>query len=112
MPWIFRDTWSYLTTGVVPAAPTLEEKCRLMREHFYNICHFQNERNAVVEFRKRVSWYAKQMHPCRMLKEEVRVINTATDFDRAVARFLEWRARHDEDVVRGRVPPDDLDEAA
>jgi len=112
MPWIFRDTWSYLATGVIPAAPTLAEKCRLMSEHFYNICHFQNERNAVVEFRKRVSWYAKQMHPCRMLKEEVRVINTATDFDRAVTRFLEWRSQHDEDVVRGRVPPDDLDEAA
>ena len=112
MPWIFRDTWSYLATGVIPAAPTLAEKCRLMSEHFYNICHFQNERNAVVEFRKRVSWYAKQMHPCRMLKEEVRVINTATDFDRAVTRFLEWRSQHDEDVQRGRVPADDLDEAA
>lgn len=112
MPWIFRDTWSYLTTGVIPAAPSLGEKCRLMSEHFYNICHFQNERNAVIEFRKRVSWYAKQMHPCRMLKEEVRVINTATDFHRAVTRFLEWRSQHDEDVLRGRVPPDNLDEAA
>lgn len=112
MPWIFRDTWSYLTTGVIPPTPALEEKCRLMSEHFYNICRFQNERNAVVEFRKRVSWYAKQMHPCRMLKEEVRVINSAADFDRAVARFLEWRATHDEDVRRGRVPADELDEAA
>jgi tRNA-dihydrouridine synthase B len=112
MPWIFRDTWSYLTTGAIPPAPSLAEKCRLMREHFYNICHFQNERNAVIEFRKRVSWYAKQMHPCRMLKEEVRVIGSAADFDRAVTRFLEWRSQHDEDVRRGRLPADDLDEAA
>jgi nifR3 family TIM-barrel protein len=112
MPWIFRDTWSYLTTGEIPAAPSLEAKCQLMRDHFYNIGRFQNERNAVVEFRKRVSWYAKQMHPCRMLKEEVRVINSAADFERAVTRFLAWRAEHDEDVRRGRVPPDTLDEAA
>jgi tRNA-dihydrouridine synthase B len=113
MPWIFRDTWSYLTTGVIPAAPTLEAKCQLMRDHFYNICRYQSERNAVVEFRKRVSWYAKQMHPCRMLKEEMRAINSAADFDGVVARFLEWRAGHDEDVRRGRVPADELvDEAA
>ena len=113
MPWIFRDTWSYLTTGVVPPAPTLKAKCQLMRDHFYHICHFQSERNAVVEFRKRVSWYAKQMHPCRMLKEEMRAINSAADFDAAVTRFLEWRATHDEDVRRGRIPADDLvDEAA
>jgi len=113
MPWIFRDTWSYLTTGVVPPAPTLEAKCQLMRDHFYNICRYQSERNAVVEFRKRVSWYAKQMHPCRMLKEEMRGINSASDFDGVAGRFLEWRAGHDEDVRRGRVPADTLvDEAA
>jgi nifR3 family TIM-barrel protein len=105
MPWIFRDTWSYLTTGVIPPPPTLEAKCQLMRDHFYNICRYQSERNAVVEFRKRVSWYAKQMHPCRMLKEEMRSIDTAADFDGVVARFLEWRATHDGD-------PDLLDEAA
>src|SRR5688500_5495171 len=31
-PWLFRDTWSYLTTGEIPAPPTLEEKCQLMRD--------------------------------------------------------------------------------
>ena len=75
-PWIFRDTWSYLTTGVIPAPPTIEQKCQLMRDHFYNICHFRNERAAVIEFRKRVSWYAKQMNPCRMLKDGMRVIDS------------------------------------
>jgi tRNA-dihydrouridine synthase B len=113
MPWIFRDTWSYLTTGSIPAAPSLAAKCQLMRDHFYNICRYQSERNAVVEFRKRVSWYAKQMHPCRMLKEEMRSINSAADFDRVVSRFLDWRATHDEDVRQGRAPADELvDEAA
>src|SRR5689334_11994205 len=104
MPWIFRDTWSYLTTGAIPEPPTIHQKCRLMRDHFDNICRFQSERNAVVEFRKRVSWYAKQMHPCRMLKEEMRGINCAQDFERAISRFLDWRRQHDEDVRRGRIP--------
>lgn len=105
MPWIFRDCWSYLSTGVVPEPPTLAEKCRLMRDHFENLCRYQCERNAVIEFRKRVSWYAKQMHPCRMLKEGMRTIDSAADFDRVLRAFLEWRSRYDEDVARGRIRP-------
>jgi nifR3 family TIM-barrel protein len=90
-PWIFRDTWSYLTTGVIPEPPTIEEKCQLMRDHFYNLCRYRNEHTAVCEFRKRVSWYSKQMTPCRILREQVRVINNRDDFEAAISRFLDWR---------------------
>jgi len=91
-PWIFRDTWSYLTTGIIPPSPSIEHKCELMRRHFHNLCHYRSERSAVIEFRKRVSWYAKQMNPCLMLKDAVRVINSRQDFEDAVARFLDWRS--------------------
>src|SRR5690349_2766095 len=63
MPWIFRDTWSYLTTGTIPDPPTIQRKCQLMWDHFHHMLRFRNEHAAVMEFRKRVSWYAKQMHP-------------------------------------------------
>lgn len=105
-PWIFRDTWSYLTTGTIPEPPTIEQKCRLMRDHFHNLKRYRHERSAVLEFRKRVSWYAKQMNPCRMLRDEVRVINTTEDFESAVSRFLDWRLKYDEDVRAGRRAPD------
>ena len=105
MPWIFRDTWSYLTSGVIPPPPTIEEKCRMMREHFYNVVRFRNERCAIGEMRKRVSWYAKTMHPCRMLKDDVRVIDSAGDFDSALSRFLSWRLEHDQAVREGRAKP-------
>jgi hypothetical protein len=62
-----------------------------------------------------VSWYAKQMHPCRMLKDDVRVINNTADFERAVSAFLEWRLKRDEEVAAGRRPVEadaDLAEAA
>ena len=104
MPWIFRDTWSYLTTGVIPDPPTIQQKCQLMRDHFHNMLRFRHEHAAVMEFRKRVSWYAKQMHPCRMLKDDVRVINNPADFERAIDAFLEWRLKRDEEVAAGRAP--------
>ena len=73
-----------------------------MRDHFRNLCAFRNERAAVLEFRKRVSWYAKQMHPCQMLKQEMRVIESPVDFESVLSRFLEWRLSYDEDVRQGR----------
>ncbi len=93
MPWIFRDTHSLLTTGTIPQPPTIEQKCALMSSHFHNIIRLRNEHIAVLEFRKRISWYAKQMNPCRVLREDIRLMNTAHEFDEAVKRFLEWRAK-------------------
>jgi len=90
-PWIFRDTWSWLTTGQIPPEPTLEEKCRLMRRHFQNLSRFRGERVAILEFRRRASWYAKTMHPCETFRQEMRTINSSGDFERAIQRFLGWR---------------------
>jgi tRNA-dihydrouridine synthase B len=98
-PWIFRDIWSYFTTGIIPAPPTLEQKCVMIRDHFYNVIRFRNERNALQELRKRISWYAKTMHPCRMLKDEMREVQSPAHFDEILKRFLDWRSE------RGANPP-------
>jgi tRNA-dihydrouridine synthase B len=103
MPWIFRDTWSFLTTGVVPPTPSIERKCQLMLNHFRYLAEYRNERAAVCEFRKRVSWYAKQMNPCRPLKDGMQAITCAADFEEVISRFLEWRLREDEQVRAGKM---------
>jgi tRNA-dihydrouridine synthase B len=104
-PWIFRDIWSYLTTGEVPAPPTLEKKCQLMRDHFHGMAQYRGERPAVCEFRKRISWYAKTIHPCQRLREEMRAIENTADFEAAISRFLEWRAsRSVRDPVEAEEP--------
>jgi tRNA-dihydrouridine synthase B len=92
MPWIFRDTWSYLTTGVIPPPLSIQEKCQLLRDHFRHMAGYRGERPAVMEFRKRISWYAKEMNPCRMLRDDMRIIE----------RFLDWRLNHDEQRQQGR----------
>ena len=94
-PWLFRDTWAYLTTGEIPPPPTLKEKCDLIRAHFNHMCEFRSERSAVIEFRKRISWYAKELHPCQQLAQDVRTINSARDFHKAVDQFQHWRQERD-----------------
>ena len=107
-PWIFRDIWSLLTTGSFPPAPTIEQKCQLMRDHFYSLCRFRSERIATLEFRKRVSWYAKQMNPCAVLRDEMRIINNADDFERVLSRFIDWRSQWAQKLE----PTEELIEAA
>jgi tRNA-dihydrouridine synthase B len=102
-PWLLRDIWSSLTQGLVPPPPSIQQKCQLMSDHFHNLVRFRSERSAIIEFRKRVSWYAKQMNPCRLLRDPMRAINNIEDFQTVVARFLDWRLRRDEDVRLGRI---------
>ncbi len=102
MPWIFRDTWSYLSTGEVPPEPSIEEKVAMIRTHFYNLVKYRSERAAVVEFRKRISWYAKTMNPCRIFREEMRLINGGADVDRALSRFLDWRMNFEDEIRTGK----------
>ena len=104
-PWIFRDTWSYLTTGEIPAEPTIVEKCRMIRDHFENMARFRDERTAALQFRKRISWYARTMAPCRILRDGMRMIESRGDFERVLTEFLEWREHYDEGVRAGRVAP-------
>jgi hypothetical protein len=52
---------------------------------------YRTERAALCEFRKRISWYAKYLNPCPKLREDMRLINSSVDFERAIDDFLEWR---------------------
>lgn len=107
-PWIFRDTWEYLNKGTVPHAPTIEQKCQLIRDHFYNICRTRNERIAVLEFRKRISWYAKTMNPCRCLRDPMRTIDSVADFEEVLTEFVAWRKDWDERRLKGLLTHDEI----
>ncbi len=97
-PWIFHHTWAYLTTGEIPPTPTIDQIVQLMRDHFHGMVEFRSERAAVLEFRKRVSWYSKNLTPCKRMREEMRLMNSATEFEDILKRFLDWR--HERDASR------------
>ncbi|MEI8196696.1 MAG: tRNA-dihydrouridine synthase [Phycisphaerae bacterium] len=113
-PWIFRDTAAYLAGEPAPPPLTIAQKCQLMRDHFYNLCRFRDDRVAVMSFRKRVSWYAKTMSPCRILRDQIRKIDSIQDFENTLEEFLAWRTDYDTRVRRGLIPAltDDVSDPA
>ncbi len=83
-PWIFRDTHTYLTTGVVPPPPTVAERIDLMARHFAHLLRIRGERIACTAFRQRVSWYTRYFGPCCEFKERIRSLSSAAQFHACV----------------------------
>ena len=55
-PWVFRDTVSYLETGIIPDAPTNAEKREVILRHAALECRYKGEYTAIREMRKHLAW--------------------------------------------------------
>ncbi len=88
-PWIFRDTQTFLTTGEVPAPPTVFERIALMTQHFENLIRIRGEHLACVTFRQRASWYTRYFGRCDEFKKGVRALQTAAEYYELVNSLIE-----------------------
>lgn len=60
-PWIFSEIRSYLSSGVIPAEPALDEKLDIMLEHVSLAVADKGEHTAMMEARRVAGWYLKGM---------------------------------------------------
>jgi nifR3 family TIM-barrel protein len=73
-PWIFRDAWSLMSTGVVPAQPDNIEILATMRRYFDLMRQYRGDHYAMFQIRRRVSWFAKRFRgPCKHFRETIRL---------------------------------------
>jgi len=87
-PWIFRDTHAYLTTGQVPPAPTVADRVAAVVRHFENLRRYRDDRFACVEFRQRVSWYARMLPRSRRLRQRMNRLSTPGEFYAIVEEYV------------------------
>lgn len=95
-PWLFRAIDTYLRTGEVPAPPTLEDKITTVRRYFDLMRQYRDDRYALWQISRRMSWFAKKMaaklpdgrmESVRPFKEAVRTSKTPEDVYNALERF-------------------------
>jgi tRNA-dihydrouridine synthase len=60
-PWLFRDAWALQTTGVVPPAPTEREIIESVRRYLNLMVQYRGEHYAMVQIRRRMTWFAKRL---------------------------------------------------
>jgi tRNA-dihydrouridine synthase B len=99
-PWIFRDAHALATTGIKPAPPTTDEILTVVRRYFDLMREYRTDHYAMVQIRRRVSWFAKRLGPCKRWKEAMRgaadpaAVYAALELE----RFRELTARRAGDV--------------
>ena len=87
-PWAFRDTHCFLTTGRTPPPPTVAERMAAVVEHFDNLRRLRGPRAAVVQFRQRISWYAKSLPRAKLLRQRMNRIDSPAEFHQVVDDYL------------------------
>lgn len=102
-PWIFRDAYALMTTGATPPPMSHAEVIAVVKRYLDLMLEYREERYAMIQIRRRISWFAKRLGPCKRLKEAVR---TAPD-THAVYAALEGFVRGD--FSRRHDPEDDVD---
>lgn len=111
-PWLFRDTWSYLTTGSVPDAPTDAQKIATVRRFFDLMREHRDDHYAMVQVTRRISWFAKRLgvepdgtrRGVKPFKEAVRLARTPDEVYDALDRYLAGE-------LRSALDPADLESA-
>lgn len=113
-PWIFRDCWSLLTSGTLPAPPTEPEIIATMRRYFDLMRTYHDDRYAMFQINRRVSWFAKRLGPpvdgrrpsVKPFKEAVRLSRTPDEVYDALNRYLagELRGHPDEVALESQDP--------
>ncbi|MBL8964875.1 MAG: tRNA-dihydrouridine synthase [Phycisphaeraceae bacterium] len=96
-PWIFRETWSFLRDGRVPASPPVAEKIGIIRRYFDLMRHTHDDRYALFQINRRVSWFARNLVETdprgkpvgvKPLKEAIRLAVLPDQVHDALDRFL------------------------
>jgi tRNA-dihydrouridine synthase len=96
-PWIFREVDAYLRTGELLDPPALAEKLATVRRYFDLMREHRDDRYAIWQIQRRISWFAKQMQArlpdgrmesIKPFREAVRTSRTPSEVHDALTRFL------------------------
>jgi nifR3 family TIM-barrel protein len=114
-PWLFRDTWAWLSTGTLPEEPTLDQKLATMNRYFALMREHRGDHYAMVQMRRRVSWFAKtlqrpldngKMESIKPFKEAVRHADQPAEILDLLARFQAGELRGGSEALAEQAEPD------
>jgi tRNA-dihydrouridine synthase B len=89
-PWLFREARAALDGTPVPASPDVRERFEIALEHARNAIAFEeDERRAMMEFRKHLGWYTKGLPDGRSLRQELFQVSTLREMEERLAGYLE-----------------------
>jgi len=92
-PWLLRDVWAAQlaerTGGPhrIPPEPTEGRKIDAIERYIELMREFRDDRYALAHIRRRISWFAKTLGPCKPLKARFNEASTLAEIHEALATF-------------------------
>ncbi|MGP1309753.1 MAG: tRNA dihydrouridine synthase [Phycisphaerales bacterium] len=117
-PWLFRDCWhaqraaAGLADGPALGEPTEIEKIETVRRYFERMRAFRDDRYAMMQIRRRITWFGKRLGPCKPMKERVRTAKDPAEVHGALDEFLAGGLRWFDHEDRTIALEDERDEVA
>ena len=95
-PWIFRNTWSLLSTGESLAPPAEHEIIEMVRRFFTLMREQRDDRYAMFQISRRISWFSKRLgaepdgtrHGVKPFKEAIRLATHPDEVHAALDAYL------------------------
>ena len=87
-PWIFRKISYYLLTGEKQGDITLEERKKVINEHFKLLLEEKGEYVATREIRKHIAWYVKGLKNASVFRDEINRVDSADSFFKMVDKYF------------------------
>ncbi len=89
-PWIFREIKHYLTTGDVPAPPSLEEQwAHILRHCRWKVEKEGSEPHALAAMRSRLMAYSRGMPDAKRLRERFAHLDSLAELEAIAASSIE-----------------------
>ena len=79
-PWIFKKIAFFLNTGEKLEDISLEEKKKVIKEHFSLLLREKGEYVATREIRKHIAWYVKGLKNASSFRDKINQVVSAEDF--------------------------------
>jgi nifR3 family TIM-barrel protein len=117
-PWLFRDCWhaqrvaAGLTTDPAPDEPSELEKIDTIRRYFELMRVFRDDRYAMRQIGRRITWFGKRLGPCKPLRERVRTAKDPIEVHGALDEFLAGGLRYMVNADGAPALEDERDEVA
>ncbi|MEO6877095.1 MAG: tRNA dihydrouridine synthase DusB [Gemmatimonadaceae bacterium] len=94
-PWIFNQTRDLLEGRPMRAAPGLEERFAIAREHANMANDYEpDRRGAAIEFRKHLGWYVKGLPGSAELRKKLHAVTTLGEVEGIFADYMQHRERY------------------
>ena len=87
-PWLFKKIAYYLETGEKLPEISLEEKYKVILEHFDLLLKEKGEYTATREIRKHIAWYVKGMPNATVIRDKINFVESEKDFKNILKQYF------------------------